>query len=45
MTYYLCCGDCGINDVDNDMICDSEDACIDREALNFADPANGPCQY
>ena len=34
MTYYLCCGDCGINDVDNDMICDSEAECIDREALN-----------
>lgn len=45
MTYSLCCGDCGNSDVDNDMICDSEDECIDREALNYADPANGPCQY
>lgn len=45
MTYSLCCGDCANHDVDNDMICDSEDECIDREALNYADPANGPCQY
>ena len=45
MTYSLCCGDCGNSDVDNDMICDSEDECIDREALNYADPANEPCQY
>ncbi len=45
MTYSLCCGDCGNSDVDNDMICDSEDECIDREALNYADPANGPCVY
>lgn len=45
MTYSLCCGDCGNSDVDNDMICDSEDECIDRQALNYADPANTPCQY
>ena len=46
MTYALCCGgDCGNSDVDNDMICDDEDQCTDREALNYADPANGPCEY
>ena len=45
MTYSLCCTDCGNSDVDNDMICDSDDACTDRTATNFADPANAPCQY
>ena len=46
MTYALCCGgDCGNSDVDQDMICDDEDQCTDREALNYADPANGPCEY
>jgi hypothetical protein len=45
MPYSLCCTDCGNSDVDNDMICDSDDACIDRTATNFADPANAPCEY
>ena len=45
MTYSLCCGDCENHDVDNDMICDSEDECTDKHALNYADPANEPCQY
>ena len=42
---FLVLRDCGNSDVDNDMICDSEDECIDRQALNYADPANTPCQY
>ena len=45
MTYSLCCGDCGDNDLDQDMICDSEDECTDKNALNYDDPANEPCEY
>ena len=42
MTYGLCC-DCGVSDADSDGICDDEDNCTDKSAVNYADPANGPC--
>lgn len=45
MSYQQCCGACGIFDVDRDTICDDQDNCINKAALNFDDPANEPCEY
>ena len=44
MTYSLCCDGCA-NDQDIDGICDDEDNCFDRNATNFADPANEACDF
>ena len=40
----ICNGHCFVND-DNDQICDDVDNCIDTNACNYADPANGTCLY
>ena len=40
----ICNGHCFFND-DGDMICDDVDNCIDTDACNFNDPANGECLY
>lgn len=42
--YLLCCGSCGVQDVDVDGLCDDQDNCTDRTAPNFNDPANTPCE-
>ena len=42
MPYSLCC-DCGVSDQDSDGLCDDEDNCFNRNATNFADPANEAC--
>jgi len=42
MPYSLCC-DCGVSDQDSDGLCDDADNCFDRNATNFADPANEAC--
>jgi len=42
MPYELCC-ECGVSDVDTDGICDDDDNCADRTALNYADPNNADC--
>lgn len=41
--YILCCGSCGVHDVDLDGICDDVDNCIDRNAPNYNDSQNTPC--
>ena len=38
----ICNGHCFFN-VDGDLICDDVDNCIDMEACNYNDPANGEC--
>ncbi len=43
MRYDLCCGACGILDVDTDGVCDDIDNCIDRTSINFNHPGNIPC--
>ena len=40
----ICNGHCFFN-VDGDYICDDVDNCIDTEACNYNDPANGDCLY
>lgn len=40
--YDLCCA-CGVSDADVDGLCDDEDNCANRKAINYADPANVPC--
>ena len=40
MPYSLCC-DCGVSDVDSDGICDDEDNCTDKSAINYNDRAIG----
>ena len=42
--YELCCGSCGISDIDTDGICDDVDNCTDRLAPNYDDPSNVPCE-
>ena len=32
--------ECGVGDVDTDGICDDEDNCFDKRALNFSDAQN-----
>ena len=36
---------CGTRDIDADGICDQNDACTDKNANNYDDPANEPCEY
>ena len=43
VTYALCCGSCGIHDIDADGICDDVDNCTDRLASNYNDPTNTIC--
>ena len=43
MRYDLCCGACGIVDVDTDGVCDDIDNCTDRTSVNFNHPGNIPC--
>lgn len=43
--YEQCCGGCGTRDIDADGICDQNDACTDKNANNYDDPANEPCEY
>ena len=40
----ICNGHCFFN-VDGDFICDDIDNCIDMQACNYSDPANGDCLY
>ena len=40
----ICNGHCFFN-VDGDFICDDIDNCIDVQACNYNDPANGDCLY
>ena len=42
LPYELCC-ECGVGDVDTDGICDNEDNCFDKRALNFSDAQNLDC--
>lgn len=45
LPYEICCGNCGIHDADQDMICDDIDNCTDKTAVNFDSPDNEDCQY
>jgi len=43
--FELCCGSCGVFDVDTDGICDDQDNCTDKLASNYSDPSNSICLF